>query len=732
MKKSLRTGLAATLALSVLSVYSLQALADVPPAKVSDFSVPAGEGTVAEAAQDGVRLTCDGQYDFGCRFLYDRAVPLDGLELQLTDMNIGTTSFQQVGQGGICLWLAADETLANAIRIPIHSNVYGNSGGGVFDTAGNTYYDAGEGPFFWSSSGGATGHSLKLDVDKTSDAEYTLTLVTEGFGKNGMEPGTATRSATVPADKMAALFADGKAKVVISAYFQPTAGAVGTSEMTLKAVTGTDAAFDAAAVRVLQGESENAKVSAPQGVRLTSSSTYNFETQFLYNKETTIDGMEIRLTDMNIGTSSFQMVGQGGISVWLTTDAARTKALQIKIDSNLYGNTGGSVLDTAGNVYHEEASGATFWGPSGGATGHSLQINVDKTSDTEYTLTLVTEGFGKKDGVPAATATKTVTVPADKMEALFASGKAKVVIASYFQPTAGVVGEANVTVASLYNEADKESDPGDNDDPNKPEKPAGPDVKAAMFKTVGSTGALADTENGVKYNADGAYDYGETAVFKHKTTLDGMQVRLVDMNLASTAVTKSGQGGFRMYFTTDGTAAGKGFVLELSFNVFGNAVLDIKTTDGKELAKSDGMFFRKVEGGVPVEDLTVAIRKDADGKHYTVSFSTESYSYFELYPEVKPMAVDYQIDAAAVDALLADGKTGFGISAYFQPKTHEVGKSSLTIYSVINPDADDDRSDSSGGSGTENPVTGAALPAGVLLLAAASAACVVFVRRRKV
>lgn len=109
---------------------------------------------------------------------------------------------------------------------------------------------------------------------------------------------------------MAALFADGKAKVVISAYFQPTAGAVGTSEMTLKAVKGTDAAFDAAAVRVLQGESENAKVSAPQGVRLTSSSTYNFETQFLYNKETTIDGMEIRLTDMNIGTSSFQMVGQ--------------------------------------------------------------------------------------------------------------------------------------------------------------------------------------------------------------------------------------------------------------------------------------------------------------------------------------------------------------------------------------------------------------------------------------
>lgn len=99
-------------------------------------------------------LTCDGQYDFGCRFLYDRAVPLDGLELQLTDMNIGTTSFQQVGQGGICLWLAADETLANAIRIPIQSNVYGNSGGGVFDTAGNTYYDAGEGPFFWSSSGG--------------------------------------------------------------------------------------------------------------------------------------------------------------------------------------------------------------------------------------------------------------------------------------------------------------------------------------------------------------------------------------------------------------------------------------------------------------------------------------------------------------------------------------------------------------------------------------------------
>lgn len=115
-----------------------------------------------------------------------------------------------------------------------------------------------------------------------------------------------------------------------------------------------------------------------------------------------------------------------------------------------------------------------------------------------------------------------------------------------------------------------------------------------------------------------------------------------------------------------------------------------------------------------------------------MSFSTESYSYFELYPEVKPMAVDYQIDAAAVDALLADGKTGFGISAYFQPETHEVGKSSLTIYSVINPDADDDRSDSSGGSGTENPVTGAALPAGVLLLAAASAACVVFVRRRKV
>ncbi len=50
--------------------------------------------------------------------------------------------------------------------------------------------------------------------------------------------------------------------------------------------------FDAAAVRVLQGESENAKASAPQGVRLTSSSTYNFETQFLYNKETTIDGME--------------------------------------------------------------------------------------------------------------------------------------------------------------------------------------------------------------------------------------------------------------------------------------------------------------------------------------------------------------------------------------------------------------------------------------------------------
>ena len=41
-----------------------------------------------------------------------------------------------------------------------------------------------------------------------------------------------------------------------------------------------------------RGESENAKASAPQGVRLTSSSTYNFETQFLYNKETTIDGME--------------------------------------------------------------------------------------------------------------------------------------------------------------------------------------------------------------------------------------------------------------------------------------------------------------------------------------------------------------------------------------------------------------------------------------------------------
>lgn len=154
MKKSLRTGLAATLALSVLSVCSLQALADVPPAKVSDFSVPAGEGTVAEAAQDGVRLTCDGQYDFGCRFLYDRAVPLDGLELQLTDMNIGTTSFQQVGQGGICLWLAADETLANAIRIPIQSNVYGNSGGGVFDTAGNTYYDAGEGPFSGAPAAG--------------------------------------------------------------------------------------------------------------------------------------------------------------------------------------------------------------------------------------------------------------------------------------------------------------------------------------------------------------------------------------------------------------------------------------------------------------------------------------------------------------------------------------------------------------------------------------------------
>ncbi len=38
---------------------------------------------------------------------------------------------------------------------------------------------------------------------------------------------------------------------------------------------------------------------------------------------------------MSIGTSSFQMVGQGGISVWLTTDAARTKALQIKIDSTL-------------------------------------------------------------------------------------------------------------------------------------------------------------------------------------------------------------------------------------------------------------------------------------------------------------------------------------------------------------------------------------------------------------
>ena len=52
----------------------------MPPAKASDFSVPAGEGTVAEAAQDGVRPTCDGQYDFGCRFLYDRAVPLDGLE----------------------------------------------------------------------------------------------------------------------------------------------------------------------------------------------------------------------------------------------------------------------------------------------------------------------------------------------------------------------------------------------------------------------------------------------------------------------------------------------------------------------------------------------------------------------------------------------------------------------------------------------------------------------------
>ncbi len=143
------------------------------------------------------------------------------------------------------------------------------------------------------------------------------------------------------------------------------------------------------------------------------------------------------------------------------------------------------------------------------------------------------------------------------------------------------------------------------------------------------------------------------------------------------------------------------------------------------------MFFRKVEGGVPVEDLTVAIRKDADGKHYTVSFSTESYSYFELYPEVKPMAVDYQIDAAAVDALLADGKTGFGISAYFQPKTHEVGKSSLTIYSVINPMPM-----------TTVPIRPAvpvrkirlpvALPAGVLLLAAASAACVVFVRRRKV
>ena len=263
-----------------------------------------------------------------------------------------------------------------------------------------------------------------------------------------------------------------------------------------------------------------------------------------------------------------------------------------------------------------------------------------------------------------------------------------------------------------------------------PEKPAGPDVKAAMFKTVGSTGALADTENGVKYNADGAYDYGETAVFKHKTTLDGMQVRLVDMNLASTAVTKSGQGGFRMYFTTDGTAAGKGFVLELSFNVFGNAVLDIKTTDGKKSWRRATACFPQGRGRRAGRRSDCGHPEGCRRKHYTVSFSTESYSYFELYPEVKPMAVDYQIDAAAVDALLADGKNRFGISAYFQPKTHEVGKSSLTIYSVINPDADDDRSDSSGGR-SENLVTGA-LPAGVLLLAAASAACVVFVRRRKV
>ncbi len=57
-------------------------------------------------------------------------------------------------------------------------------------------------------------------------------------------------------------------------------------------------------------------------------------------------------------------------------------------------------------------------------------------------LTSSPKGSARSDGVPAATATKTVTVPADKMEALFASGKAKVVIASYFQPTAGVVGEA--------------------------------------------------------------------------------------------------------------------------------------------------------------------------------------------------------------------------------------------------------------------------------------------------
>ena len=126
---------------------------------------------------------------------------------------------------------------------------------------------------------------------------------------------------------------------------------------------------------------------------------------------------------MNIGTS---LVPDGRTGRHQCMADHRCCAYQGAADQDRfqpYGNTGGSVLDTAGNVYHEEASGATFWGPSGGATGHSLQINVDKTSDTEYTLTSSPKGSARSDGVPAATATKTVTVPADKMEALFASGR---------------------------------------------------------------------------------------------------------------------------------------------------------------------------------------------------------------------------------------------------------------------------------------------------------------------